>query len=178
MARCIITAMKKSDIFVESLVAHVNRKSWWHVPPRDPNAYSKRGKFLASSFKEAEFWGRPLDEPQSVAITKPLIGDEETIEKQLFGRRVSSDDIAIEERWKLDAKIKRAALRKGYDSIVLLAPRAFTEFQSTGKLPRSIELNVLNSSNVGTRLKPRQQRQDAGRVRITAGATMEGRPRM
>jgi hypothetical protein len=170
--------MNKSDIFVESLVAHVNRKSWWHVPPRDPNAYSMRGKFLASSFREAEFWGRPLDEPQSVAITKPLIGDEETIEKQLFGRRVSSEDIAIEERWKLDAKIKRAALRKGYDSIVLLAPRAFTEFQSTGKLPRSMELNVLNSASVGTRLKPRQERHDTDRVRITAGATMEGRRRM
>ena len=134
--------MKKSELFIESLVAHINRKSWWHVPPRDRNAYSKRGKFLASSFREAELWGRPLEEPQSVAITKPLIGDEETIEKQLFGRRVSSEDIAIEERWKLDAKIKSAALRKGYDSIVLLTPRAFTEFQSTGKLPRSMELNV------------------------------------
>ena len=171
--------MRKSDIFVESLVAHVNRKSWWHVPPRDPNAYSERGKFLASSFREAEFWGRPLDEPQNVAIAKPLIGDEETIEKQLFGRRVSSEDIAIEERWKLDAKIKRAALRKGYDSIVLLAPRAFTKFQSTGKLPRSMELNVLNSGSVGATLKPRQVRQETtNRVRIAAGATMEGRRRM
>jgi hypothetical protein len=170
--------MKKSDIFVESLVAHVNRKSWWHVPSRDPNAYTKRGKFFASSFREAEFWGRPLDEPQSVAITKPLIGDEAEIEEQLFGRRVSNEDIAIEERWKLDAKIKRAALRKGYDSILLLAPRAFTEFQSTGKLPRSMELNILNSDSAGTGLKPRQERQDTDRGRITAGATMEGRRRM
>src|SRR5580704_8546307 len=125
---------KTSSICYKKLIAHVNRKDWWHVPPRDPKACSKRGKFLASSFREAEFWGRPLDEPQTVAITKPLIGDEETIEKQLFGRRVSSEDIAIEERWRLDAKIKRAALSKGYDSIVLLASRAFTEFQSTGKL--------------------------------------------
>jgi hypothetical protein len=169
--------MRKSNIFIENLVAHVNRESWWHVPPHDPNAYSKRGKFLASSFREAEFWGRPLDEPQSVGITKPLIGDEETIEKELFGRRVSSEDIAIEERWKLDAKIKRAALRKGYDSIVLLAPRAFTEFQSTGKLPRSMELNVLKSGSVGARLKPRQERRHADRVRITAAAAMEGRRR-
>jgi hypothetical protein len=169
--------MRKSNIFIENLVAHVNRKSWWHVPPHDPNAYSKRGKFLASIFREAEFWGRPLDEPQSVGITKPLIGDEETIEKELFGRRISSEDIAIEERWKLDAKIKRAALRKGYDSIVLLAPRAFTEFQSTGKLPRSMELNVLKSGSVGARLKPRQGRRHSDRVRITAGAAMEGRRR-
>lgn len=170
--------MKKIDIFVESLIAHVNRKSWWHVPPRDPSAYGKRGKFLASSFREAEFWGRPLDEPQTVRITKPLIGDQETIEKQLFGRRVSSEDIAIDERWKLDAKIKRAALRKGYDSIVLLAPRAFTEFQSTGKLPRSMELNVFNSGSVGTSLKSRQERHDTDRVRIIARPTMEGRRRM
>jgi hypothetical protein len=136
--------MKQSGVFFESLVTHVNRKEWWHVPPRDPSAYSKRGKFLASSFREAEFWGRPLDEPQRVAVCKPLIGDEEAIEKKLFGRRVSSEDITMEERWKLDARMRRAALRKGYDSLVLMAPKAFAKFQSTGKLPRSMELNVLN----------------------------------
>lgn len=145
--------MKKRNVFVKSLVYHVNRKEWWYVPPRDPNSYSKRGKFLASSFRQAEFWGRPLDEPQRVTVSKPLIGDEETIEKQLFGRRVSSEDITMEERWKLDAKMKRTALKKGYDSLVLLAPKAFAEFQSTGKLPRTIELNVLNARNVGMRLK-------------------------
>jgi hypothetical protein len=136
--------MKKSGVFFESLVAHVNRKEWWHVPPRDPSTYRKRGKFLASSFREAEFWGRPLDEPQRVAVSKPLIGDEETIEKKLFGRRVSGEDITTEDRWKLDAKMRRAALRKGYDSLVLMAPKAFAEFQSTGKLPRSMELNILS----------------------------------
>jgi hypothetical protein len=141
--RAIIDAMKPQDLFSQKLVAHINRKAWWHVPPRDPSAYSKRGKFLASSFREAEFWGRPLDEPQRVMVSSPLIGDEETIEKKLFGRRVSSEDIPMEERWKLDAKMRRAALRKGYDSLVLMAPKAFAEFQSTGKLPRSMELNVL-----------------------------------
>ncbi len=136
--------MKKSNIFFEKLVAHLNRREWWHVPPQDPSAYTKRGKFLASSFREAEFWGRPLDEPQRVTVAKPLIGDEEAIEKELFGRRVSCDDITLKERWLLDAKMKRAALIKGYDSIVLIAPKAFTEFSVTGKLPHSIELNVLN----------------------------------
>jgi hypothetical protein len=144
VARGIITAMKKSNVFLGKLVAHVNRKEWWHVPPRDLRAYSKRGKFLATSFSEAEFWGRPLDDPQRVAVSKPLIGDEEAIEKKLFGRRVSSEDITMGERWKLDAKMRRAALRKGYDSLVLMAPKAFAEFQSTGKLPCSMELNVLN----------------------------------
>jgi hypothetical protein len=135
---------KTSSICYKKLIAHVNRKDWWHVPPRDPSAYSKRGKFLASSFREAEFWGRPLDEPQRVTIARPLIGDEETIEKSLLGRRVSGEDMAMEERWALDAKIKKAALAKGYDSIVLMSPKAFSEFNKTGVLPRSIELNVLN----------------------------------
>ena len=139
--------MKKSGVFFEKLVAHVNRKKWWHVPPRDPSAYSRRGKFLASSFSEAEFWGRPLDEPQRVFVSKPLIGDEDAIETDLFGRRVSTDDIAVEDRWKLDAKVRRAALRKGYDSVVLMTRKAFIEFQSTGKLPRSMELNVLNADS-------------------------------
>jgi hypothetical protein len=132
--------MKKA--LYDRLVAHVNQKSWWHVPPRDPSAYQKRGKFLASSFRDAEFWGRPLDEPQKVCIAKPLIGDEETIEKSLFGKRMSDEDIEMEERFKLDAKIKKAALAKGYDSIVLMASKAFMELKKTGKLPRSLELNI------------------------------------
>jgi hypothetical protein len=137
---------KTSPIFYQKLIAHVNRKHWWHVPPRDPSAYSKRGKFLASSFREAEFWGRPLDEPQRVTISKPLIGDEETIEKSLLGQRVSGEDMAMERRWALDARMKKAALALGYDSIVLMSPKAFSIFRLSGKLPRSIELNILDVS--------------------------------
>src|SRR5580704_11326707 len=107
---------KTSSICYKKLIAHVNRKDWWHVPPRDPSAYSKRGKFLASSFREAEFWGRPLDEPQRVTVAQPLVGDEGAIERKLFGRRVSSETISVKERWALDAKIKIAAQAKGYDS--------------------------------------------------------------
>lgn len=44
------------------LVSHVNRKDRWHVPPVDPDAYEKRGKFFSVSFRAAEFWGRLLDE--------------------------------------------------------------------------------------------------------------------
>ncbi len=145
--RMVVEGTEKGGLpFRDKLIAHINRKDWWHVPPRDPSAYSKRGKFLASSFKQAEFWGRPLDEPQKIAVRRPLVGDEATIERELFGRRVSSEEIAMEERWRLDAKMKRAALRKRYDCIVLMAPKAFAEFRSTGKLPRSMELNVLNES--------------------------------
>ncbi len=141
--------MKKDDPSLEKLIAHINRRDWWHVPPRDPKAYRKRGKFLASSFKEAEFWGRPLDEPQKVAVSRPLVGDERAIEKSLFGRRVSRGNIEMEERWGLDARMKRAALSRGYDSIVLMAPKAFVQFKATGKLPRSIELNILNIAERG-----------------------------
>ena len=128
----------------EKLIAHINRKNWWHVPPQDPTAYRKRGRFLASSFVEAEFWGRPLDEPQRVAVAHPLVGDEGAIERKLFGRRLSSESISVKDRWALDAKMKIAAQAKGYDSIVLITPKAFSALRKSGKLPRSIELNILN----------------------------------
>jgi hypothetical protein len=139
-----------SRIHYKLIVAHVNRKQWWHVTPQDPNAYDKRGMFLASSFKEAEFWGRPLRDPLRVSIVRPLVGDEGAIETILFGRRVSDDDITLEERWKLDAKMKKAALVQGYDSIVLMSPKSFSALKASGKIPRSIELNILDRSRLRT----------------------------
>ncbi len=128
-------------------MSHVNARAWWHVPPQDPRAYRKRGKFYASSFREAEFWGRPLDQPERVSITNPLIGDEETIEIELFGRPIPEPGPdcrkILEWRWGLDARMKRAALAKGFDSIVLMTFRGYAAYGKTGKLPRSIELNVL-----------------------------------
>jgi hypothetical protein len=87
-----------------------------------PDGYAKRGKFFASSFREAEFWGRPL----------------------LFGQCLSHED-DVEERWNIDAKMRRSALAKGYDSIVLVTTNAYVQFKASGKLPRSMELNVLNA---------------------------------
>lgn len=136
------TGERRSTGLAKKLVAHVNGKNWWHVPPQDTQAYLKRGKFLASSYHEAEFWGRPLDEPQKVNIQRPLIGDEETIEKTLFGRRVSREEITMEQRWRLDARMKRVAEKRGYDSIVLMTKTAFTRFRLTAQLPRSMELNI------------------------------------
>ena len=137
--------MKKSHAFYQKLIAHVNRKDWWHVPPQDAFAYTKRGKFLASSFREAEFWGRPLDEPQRVSVARPLGGDEKTIERKLFGGGVSTDDISMQERWALDAKMKKAALARGFDSIILMTPKAYSEFKANGKVPRRMELNILDA---------------------------------
>lgn len=105
---------------IQRIVAHVNRKEWWHVPPHDPIAYSKRGKFFASSFREAEFYGRPLDKPQRVVIAKPVIGDERAISKVL-GIPPQHDGMSLEEIATHDALWRNAALAKGFDSIVLMA---------------------------------------------------------
>jgi hypothetical protein len=133
---------KRKSERLQQLVTFVNQKQWWHVPPRDPGACRKRGKFLASSYREAEFWGRPLMDPIKVSIKRPLVGDEATIERRLFGRQISHEEFGMEQRWKLDAKMKRAALALGYDSILLMAVKEFAEFRSHGKRPRSLELNL------------------------------------
>jgi hypothetical protein len=45
-------------------------------------------------------------------------------------------------------KLKSAALAKGYDSLVLMTPKAFAEFKANGKLPPSMELNILVVADV------------------------------
>lgn len=131
----------------EKLLARINRKDWWHVPPADPTAYRKRGKFLASTFREAEFWGRPLDTPTRVHIRNPVIGDEPAIETELLGApsecpKGHSSEI-VKWRHEVDAKLKQAALDKGYDSIVLMSPNAYARFKNEGRIPISLELNLL-----------------------------------
>jgi hypothetical protein len=59
---------------------------------------------------------------------------------------VSNENITIEQRFKLDARMMRKALAKGYDSILLLAPTTFAAFKSTEKIPRSFELNIFPSA--------------------------------
>ena len=82
-------------------------------------------------------------DPIRASVSNPLIGDETFIERKLFGRRVSRQDLSMEQRWNLDAKMKRAALRPGYDSILLMAPQGFAKFRANGKTPRTMELNIL-----------------------------------
>jgi len=134
--------------FLERMVSHINRKAWWHVPPLDPEAYQKRGKFLASTFAEAEFYGRPLDEPERPHVTKPLVGSERTVCQVLFGKfiRFTNDEETnvLGKRFALDARIKNAALAQGYDSVVVMHPKCYTEFKRTGKIPRMLELNILS----------------------------------
>ena len=63
---------------------------------------------------------------------------------KLSGRVESHQEITVRERFALDAKLRRAALRKGYDSIVLMSKPGFQKFKSEGKIPRSIELNIVD----------------------------------
>lgn len=133
---------------IQALIKRINRKRWWHVQPQDPCAYDKCGKFFASSYDEAEYYGRP-GEPERVTIYRPLVGDEDHIEMTLLGYRPSKElekleagFPVIQARLDLDARIKEAAVAEGYDSIALVTPRAWAALRETGKLPRSIELNI------------------------------------
>lgn len=136
--------------FYNKLVAHVNRKNWWHVPPVDPDAYKKRGKFYSASFAAAEFWGRPLDESERVAISKPLVGDEKRIARVL-GFPPQREGMTLEQIAAHDAKWRNAALKKGFDAILLMAPKCFAEWKAVGKIPRSLELNVLDGGEDSSR---------------------------
>jgi len=129
---------------MQKLVKHINRKNWWHVTPRDPLAYQKRGKFFASTYTGAEFYGRPNDEPEKVCIKAPLVGNKNTVERRLMGRVLGFDGMGVQNRLALDARMKRLALRRGYDSIVVLAIPAYKKFRQEGKIPRNIELNVID----------------------------------
>lgn len=53
----------------------------------------------------------------------------------------------LKKRLALDARIKRAASGRGYDSIVIMHPTTFGVFKKTGRIPRSLELNILNLHN-------------------------------
>ena len=56
------------------LIDKINKSAWWHVNPQDVDAYKKRGKFLASTYAQAEFYGRPNDVSEKVSITNPIYG--------------------------------------------------------------------------------------------------------
>lgn len=141
----------------QALIDRINRKDWWHVPPVDPHAYEKRGKFYASTFREAEFWGRPLDTPERVQVENPLIGDEAHVEKVLFGKILKHPDLNLDKtphprvvtwRFGMDAKMRKLALARGYDAIVILSRPGFKKLRTQGRLPISIELNILRPTGV------------------------------
>jgi hypothetical protein len=161
---------KMEEKFVEKMISRVNKKDWWHCPPSNPDAYRKRGKFFASSFQEAEFWGRPLDEPQHVIVSNPLISDEDSIEIELFGHSMPAPGAGfvnvLEWRWNLDKRMKKVAQAKGYDAIVLLTPKAFTAFRQQGKIPlkRATYFCGVQMPSRPKRLVPRRRDEIRGSV--------------
>jgi len=142
---------KKAHALKDFLIQLINAGEWWHVTPSDSDAYKKRGKFLASTYLQAEFYGRPKLEPERVEIKNPIFGfSENEILKQLFKSTELNllEDIEnakknfYQKRIVLDAKMYKKAKLLGYDSIVLMTAQGKTALQK-GRKPNSIELNLI-----------------------------------
>lgn len=135
----------------EVIVDKINKSEWWHVAPSDPAAYKKRGKFLASTYQQAEFYGRPNDTPYRVSIKNPIYGFSEIeILKKLFPDNykdmILSEDADVKNWYKerifLDAAMSRKAKLLGYDAIVLFGATG-KKYLKINRKPPAIELNLL-----------------------------------
>lgn len=134
------------------LIRKINASEWWHVKPSDPKAYDERGKFLASTYLQAEFYGKPNLGSECVHILNPVVGcSEYEILRQLFGMRAKALFQSVTEergdwyrrRVRLDGLMYHKAKELGFDSIVLISDSGKRELQ-VGRKPGSIELNLLN----------------------------------
>jgi len=134
-----------------TLIEKINNSDWWHVPSRDPNAYKKRGRFLASTFLQAEFYGRPNDKPEKVCVQNPIFGFSELeILEKLFEEKgkkylkqiIDKSGNFYKKRIDLDAKMCNRAKSLGYDAIVLMVLSGKKDLLKSRK-PSSIELNLL-----------------------------------
>ena len=133
------------------LVRKVCESEWWHVPPADPLAYKKRGKFLASTYLQASFYGRPNEKPERVKIKNPVFGfSEGEILQQLFGsdwksyldKILNAGKNSYKERIKLDAAMHKKAKYLNYDAIILMTALGRKALEG-GRKPNSIELNII-----------------------------------
>lgn len=132
------------------LINKINKSLWWHVTPDDPDAYKKRGKFLASTFLQASFYGRPNNAPENVTISNPLWADSESkLLKILFPDSYKELHISVKDshahwyqkRVELDKIIYEKAKLLKYDSVILLTKNGVKELEN-GRKPSSIELNL------------------------------------
>jgi len=132
------------------LIQKINQSTWWHVPPRDPNAYKKRGKFLASTYKQAEFYGRPNDISEKVKISNPVYGTSEINilkilfpmdYKKIYASLLCDCKNRYKRRIRLDSKMYQKAKSMGYDAIVLLGSNG-DKYLMKNRKPHSIELNL------------------------------------
>ena len=128
----------------DRLISYLNAHEWWRTTLPDKKIVNSRGLFYASSYKDAEFYGRPIDTPFTINIKNPLFGDEVHI-MQTLGLPLPGEDINIKERFALDAKMKRIAVAKGYDSIALFTTKGYETYAKTGAFPRSIELQIFSN---------------------------------
>lgn len=133
------------------LIEKINKSNWWHVIPEDPNAYKKRGQFLASTFRQAEFYGRPIDRPINVNIKNPVFGFSELeILEQLFFEKEAKKYLNevlqsisyYRDRINLDQKMHNQAKKLGFDSIILMTNLGKKSLQNNRK-PNSVELNLI-----------------------------------
>ncbi|MEW6739098.1 MAG: hypothetical protein ACOYU2_05340 [Nitrospirota bacterium] len=140
-----------------TLADQINKRIWWHSPPSDKNAYKKRGMFLSSSYKECEFYGRPLDEPIRVKVSKPLVDTERNVIRFFFGNDSpqmltlnalmnGTSRSPVKARFKLDADLFEAAKKNKYDAIAIIPEKGLEKIKNH-KLPRSVELNVIDFEN-------------------------------
>ena len=134
------------------LINKINQSLWWHVTPRDPDAYNKRGKFFSSTYTQAEFYGRPNDIPERVKISNPVCEiSEAKILKVLFPTKYKKILTSLrrnvndwyKRRTSLDAKMYQKAKEMGYDAIVLLGSNG-QKYLMKNRKPHSIELNLMN----------------------------------
>ena len=134
------------------LIQKINGSDWWHVSPRDPLAYKKRGKFLASTYLQAEFYGKPNINPEKVNIKNPIFGfSEYEILQKLFGSKgikyLSEVNNPVKNFFKrrisLDAIMYKKAKSLKYDSIILMTKLGEKALRK-GRKPNSIELNLIN----------------------------------
>lgn len=140
-----------------TLADQINKREWWHSPPLDKNAYQKRGMFLASSYEECEFYGRPLNEPIKVSVSNPIVDTEQNIIRFFFGNNSpqmiaynalinDSDKVPLKVRFKLDADLFKAAKKGKYDAIAIITEKELEKIKNH-KLPRSVELNLIDIEN-------------------------------
>jgi len=130
-----------------TLISKINESIWWHVSPRDTKAYKNRGKFLASTYQQAEFYGRPNDVPDKVKIENPVCGfSEKEILMRLFPHNwkklILGNDANYKDRIALDARMYCKAKALGCDAIVLIGRNGKVALKNNRK-PYSIELNLL-----------------------------------
>ena len=145
----------KGHVLKDSLIRKINTGKWWHVTPRDSDAYKKRGKFFASTYLQAQYYGKPTDVPEKVTINNPVFGfSEEQIWKQLIPSykdnklmmdllNDTNDENWYERRITVDAMMFSAAKKLGYDSVILICQSGYEALLKNRK-PRSIELNLLD----------------------------------